>query len=376
MVGRRGPLRGGRAAERMNRMLSRQWRRLSGAVLFLTITLGACAVFLGGPFAGPFAGPLAGPLPPPGGIAPGGGATPGASPGATPGGVAAGPHHHWEGTPPGAQDGDTPGAPGDAAVEPPAPRLALVIDDMGWDAALFDQLLALPAPVTFAIMAGSPRAAEFAARATALGHQVLLHLPMQPAGAGKDPGPGAIQPGMTGREVDGLVAAQLARVPGASGANNHMGSLATADPVIMSAVLSALRDRGLFFLDSATTPASVARAVAAAVGEPLAINDLFVDNVRDVTATSERLRDLGHLAAQRGWAVGIGHPCPSTIAALAAVLPELHAAGIAVVPVGDLAQVPAPAGGQAAGPGASGGQAGQAAGPPAAKPGAETRLAR
>lgn len=243
---------------------------------------------------------------------------------------------------------------------PPAPvkaRVAVVIDDFGSQPALEDRMLDMPVPFTAAIIPHRPHTRAAAERAKARGHEVIIHLPMAPLEASlgeKD----AITPGMPPEEVARRLGEALESVPEAAGVNNHQGSRATADPVIMEEVFAVLRDRRLFFLDSLTTNKSVAAGLARRFGVPFISRDVFLDNDKDKSKIRKQLETLANLALQRGWAVGIGHVHPVTARVLEEEIPRLAERGVAVVPlsqlVGTLPEAPA----AAPAPGASGGSRG------------------
>jgi polysaccharide deacetylase 2 family uncharacterized protein YibQ len=152
-----------------------------------------------------------------------------------------------------------------------------------------------------------------------------------------NPGPGALLVGLDPAEVILRLDTALASVPGARGVNNHMGSAATADPALMATLMGALGERGLLFLDSLTTPHSVAWREARAAGLPVLRNRLFLDvDHLDEAAISARLAELVGVARASGQAIGIGHPHAATAAVLARELPDYMAAGVRFVTVSEL----------------------------------------
>lgn len=212
-------------------------------------------------------------------------------------------------------------APAPDLTEPrPARRgglLAIVIDDMGQDLRYARELAALPFPVTFSVLPGTPHNREVAALAARSGRELLLHLPMEPKGwPGINPGPGALFTFMVPDEMRRVLAADLAEIPGAVGVNNHMGSRFTSDADGMAVVLDELRARGLFFLDSLTAQSSTAVRLAREMGLPVYRRSVFLDNVRDVGAITRQLEKATRSAAATGQAVAIGHPYPETLEAL------------------------------------------------------------
>ncbi|HUT74526.1 MAG TPA: divergent polysaccharide deacetylase family protein [Armatimonadota bacterium] len=228
-------------------------------------------------------------------------------------------------------------------------RVAIIVDDVGYNAAVIREFTALPYALTFSVLPGVERSRELARACSAAGFEVMLHLPMEPLNSRLDPGPGCIMVEMTDDQIAALVEDDLAAVPAAVGVNNHMGSRATADPRVMRAVLSVLRRQGLLFVDSRTTGSSVAGQVAAELGVLHAARSVFLDtNLRPEPGTAEeflelaqeRVEELGRLAQRRGCAIGICHYREQTAQMLARLLPLLREAGIEIVSVSQLIGTP------------------------------------
>jgi len=212
------------------------------------------------------------------------------------------------------------------------PALAVVIDDLGMNRRAAAALNRLPAPLTLAFLPYATKLDEQAQAARAAGHELLVHVPMEPRGR-EWPGPNALTSELTPDQLVAQLGSQLDSFRGFVGINNHMGSLLTADPERMAIVMAELRRRGLLFLDSRTTPQSVAGRQAARMGVPYAERDVFIDNQLDLEAVLAQLARAERIAAQHGHAVVIGHPHEVTIEALEIWLPTLEARGIALVPI-------------------------------------------
>jgi uncharacterized protein len=231
-----------------------------------------------------------------------------------------------------------------AAREPtPVPavaQIAIVIDDLGNDAEALERIAGWRFPIAGAVLPGLPGSADAARRLAASGKEVLLHLPMEPDGYPRiQPGPGVILRSDSDEQIAQTVAADLASVPGAVGVNNHMGSAATADARVMRAVVHALAGRGLFFLDSRTTDASVALRVADEGGVPAVSRRVFLDSIPSADAVGRSYRELLTRARSEGSALAIGHPHPETLSLLERELPRLRQQGIVLVPVSRLVHV-------------------------------------
>lgn len=220
--------------------------------------------------------------------------------------------------------------------------VAIVIDDVGWDDTALGPLATLDAPLALSILPGTPRADEAIALARRKGWDLMVHLPMEPESGKAEKE--TIRTSDDDAAIRARVLAALARVPGAIGLNNHQGSKATADPRVLRDVLLVVKEKGLFFLDSRTTPATQGDTVARALGVPFLSRDVFLDDAaaeaKDpggapgaLDAAWERAVSL---ATSKGEAVVIGHPHRETVAFLAAALPKLAARGLRPVKVSEL----------------------------------------
>jgi uncharacterized protein len=232
----------------------------------------------------------------------------------------------------------------EGAFRGPAGRLALVMDDLGRSLEEIRRIEALGARVSFAVLPHEVRTGEVVAALARAGHEVLLHLPMEP-GNGLDPGPGALWLGMGAGELAAGTREALSRVPGAVGVNNHMGSELTRDAAAMAVVLGVLREKGLFFLDSRTSADSVGFQLARQMGLPAAERHVFLDPDPEPEAVREQFRRMLAMAAERGAAIAIGHPYDSTLSVLEEEVPRALADGFHFVPVSYLLErdsLPAP----------------------------------
>jgi polysaccharide deacetylase 2 family uncharacterized protein YibQ len=164
------------------------------------------------------------------------------------------------------------------------------------------------------------------------GHEIMLHMPMQPVG-GENPGPQALSADLGESEIRLRVGAALDRFGDAIGLNNHMGSRFTTEKRLLRPVMDELAARGLVFLDSRTSGASQGARAAEESGVPAALRDVFLDNDLSAEAIARQLEEVERLARRRGFAVAIGHPHDATLAALSVWLPGLSARGLQAVPV-------------------------------------------
>lgn len=222
------------------------------------------------------------------------------------------------------------------APSPPAPRgrpalprglgkLAIVLDDAGYSLEALPLIEKLPREVAVAVLPNAPNASAVARALREQGRELLLHMPMEPEDNGAShPGEGALRPGMGEEEVRRLLDEALGVVGPVAGVNNHMGSKATSNEPLMKAWAAALVGRGLYFLDSRTTPASVAKRLVAARGVPTLGRDVFLDVVEEEQSIRSALATATSLARSKGEAVAIGHVHPLTLRVLLQELPKLR----------------------------------------------------
>ena len=215
-------------------------------------------------------------------------------------------------------------------------RLAIILDDVGGDAAAVPAIFALHYPLTLSILPNHPHSTDIAQDAHRRGYQIMLHLPMQSL-ANETSEAQELRPGMSTREVSNAVNDMLRTVPFAAGVNNHQGSLATSDTRLMDELMPLLRTHRLFFIDSRTTAATIAYDSAHAAGVPCAYRNVpFLDDVQDVAAIRHQLELAAKDAREKGQAIAIGHPHPTTLRALAEFLPHAESQGIRLVHASDL----------------------------------------
>ncbi|MBT8085470.1 MAG: divergent polysaccharide deacetylase family protein [Woeseia sp.] len=217
------------------------------------------------------------------------------------------------------------------------PRIALIIDDLGYGLAAGRRAIELPGPVACAVLPATPRARDLAEFAARQGKEVLLHLPLQAQNADHSADPGVMHLDMSRERFAAAFAESIAAVPHASGVNNHRGSLLTRHPGHMRWLMEELHAReGLFFVDSFTTHQSIALQAAIEAGVPAARRDVFLDSDRSAAGVAAAFERLKKLARRRGSAIGIGHPYPETLEFLEQALPELYNEGIELVRLSDI----------------------------------------
>lgn len=217
------------------------------------------------------------------------------------------------------------------------PRVAIIIDDLGYQLEAGRRAIELPGPVTFAVLPGTPRAADLAEWAHQRGKEVLLHLPLQANAADRDKEPIGIDLDMNREALASTFDIALGSVPYVVGVNGHRGSLLTRHPGHMLWLMQEIRARDdLFFVDSYTTVHSVALQMATEAGVSAVRRDVFLDPDRSPETVVRQFERMKRLARKRGFVVAIGHPYESTLRFLEAELPKLGEEGIELVTISEL----------------------------------------
>ena len=216
-----------------------------------------------------------------------------------------------------------------------SPSIAIIIDDLGDQRLAGERVVRLPGAVTVSILPHTPYAVRLARSAHAGHKEVLLHLPLE-SDRNLRPGPGVMQSDMNQQLFMITLLMNLDALPHLSGVNNHMGSKLTRYPRQMNWLMTSLNARSLFFVDSFTTPESVAYQVAAEQGTPTARRHVFLDDDRDPAEILRQFERLLGSAKRRGYAVAIGHPYEETLTLLEDVLPKLDSYGVQLVPVSSI----------------------------------------
>jgi len=216
------------------------------------------------------------------------------------------------------------------------PKVAIIIDDLGYDSKIASSLIQLDFPLSFSVLPCAPFTKRIAAQANREGCELMLHLPMEPRNfPSVNPGPGALFVSMEEDEMIRILDQDLREIQGVQGVNNHMGSLFTEDESKMLIILKALKRRNLFFVDSRTTSGTVGFKLAKKIGLPTAGRSVFLDNDLSQKAIKIQIERLCNMARHTGFAIGIGHPHKETLEVLEEYCPKIKAE-FCVVPVSEL----------------------------------------
>jgi polysaccharide deacetylase 2 family uncharacterized protein YibQ len=217
-----------------------------------------------------------------------------------------------------------------------SPKVAFIIDDLGYEIEVAKKMLELEFPMTLSILPFLKYSEYIAEEGKKNNQEIILHLPMEPNNSSVDPGPKAIKSYMSEEEIRQYVRECIFNFPYVIGLNNHMGSKITEDREIMKIILEEIKRYNLFFIDSMTSKNSIAYQVAEEMGVKTAKRSVFLDNENDMEYIKGQMLEVQEIALREGEAIVIGHGRINTFYVLKRMIPELIRAGIKIVPVSEL----------------------------------------
>ena len=216
------------------------------------------------------------------------------------------------------------------------PKVAIIIDDLGYDNDLAKNYLELDAAFTFSVLPFSPFQKSIATAAHNKGIEIMLHLPMEPDEYPEiSPGPGALLTSMSPDRLISQLNKDLDDIPFIKGVNNHMGSKMTGIDTQLYQLFSVLKKRDLYFVDSRTTAKTLCKPSARLLKVPFAERDIFLDHIQDPEYIRDQINKLVELAGKHGEAVAIIHPYPETYRVVQEMLPYLRKK-INIVPASEI----------------------------------------
>lgn len=233
-----------------------------------------------------------------------------------------------------------PLAVAESAPPPPgAPRVAIIVDELGGRRDVFDSLREIRRPLTVAVQPALPLSAAIARDAVRSGMEVLLDLPMEPYRYPElDPGPGVLLMSMPPGEIRQMVGSHIASVGPAVGVINRMGSRFTEDRPRMRAMLEVLAARRLLLVDAYTSSQSVAYDEAHEAGVRAARRQILVDHAGGEAGDRARWDEVAGWAELRGEVTVVVHDHPLAVRLLKEYVPRWEARGLRLVPVSYVAR--------------------------------------
>ncbi|MDL1967323.1 MAG: divergent polysaccharide deacetylase family protein [Deltaproteobacteria bacterium] len=220
------------------------------------------------------------------------------------------------------------------------PKVAIIIDDIGYDRKIAEKFLNLDAVLTLSLLPHSLFQDKIARKAHEKGFETMLHLPMEPLEYPLvDPGPGTLLTSMSPDELIIQLNKNIDAIPFIKGVNNHMGSKMTTSSTQIYQIFSILKKRNLFFIDSRTTSKSLCKPSARLLQLSFAQRDVFIDHIQEPDFIRKQINLLIRIAGKHGEAIGIAHPHIITYNILRELLPELQKK-VQLVPASKIVHIP------------------------------------
>ncbi len=209
-----------------------------------------------------------------------------------------------------------------AIKERQLPKVAIVLDDWGYNRNNLEMLSSIDIPLTLAILPNLKYSKEIAKESQHKNRQVILHMPMEPKGKFKRLEENTLTSGMSREKIQSVFYKALGSVTTAAGVSNHMGSKFTSDKDDMDKFLKILKKKKMFFVDNISAKGSICRQVAIKNKVKFAQRSVFLDNFNDVDYIKGQIYKLFEAAEKEGFAVGTGHDRRKTLIAIQQIIPE------------------------------------------------------
>ena len=216
------------------------------------------------------------------------------------------------------------------------PKIAIVIDDLGIDQSRSAQIIKLKSPLTLSFLTYAPKLNKQTKEALIAGHELWMHMPMEPHSPSIDPGPNVLLTGLPKKELLNAIQWNMKQFNDYVGINNHMGSRFTSDLESIRIFMGELKKHNLMFLDSRTSRNSVAKRVAFEINVPYIERNIFIDHLDETEEIQKSLAKIEQLAKKNGFAVAIGHPRDNTLREVGSWLKTIESKGFQLVPLSKL----------------------------------------
>ena len=219
-------------------------------------------------------------------------------------------------------------------------KIAIVFDDLGIDIHRSARAIKLKSPLTLSFITYAPKLKNQTNKARNAGHELWMHMPMEPQNQSIDPGPNVLLTGLPKEELLAAINWNLKQFNNYVGINNHMGSRFTSDLESVRIFMKELKKRNLMFLDSRTSNQSVAQRAAIEAKVPFIVRNIFIDHLDETSEIRKSLVQIERLAEKNGYAVAIAHPRDKTLKEVEKWLNTLEEKGLQLVPLSKLINRP------------------------------------
>lgn len=218
------------------------------------------------------------------------------------------------------------------------PKIALIIDDIGYRLEIVKKFIQLKIPITFSLLPESTYFQEILLLAKKHSIEIMLHMPMEPIAWPKTESQkdSFLLINDDRKAIINKLTSSIRQFPSLLGVNNHMGSRFTSNNEGMKTVLSVLKKEGLFFLDSKTAPGKLTYKLAKKMNVKFFARNIFLDHKRDLHSIKKQLNKSLFYAKKQGRCIVIGHPLEQTYQALKSKLTNKEIKGVQFTKISSL----------------------------------------
>ena len=216
-----------------------------------------------------------------------------------------------------------------------SPQIAIVITGLGISTnGTADAINKLPGPITFAFGPYGVDLERVTGRASGLGHELLLQVPMEPFDYPEnDPGPQTLVNALTPEQNIERLQWAMSRFQGYVGILGQMGARFTASEASFSPIMREVGKRGLIYMDDGNSPRSLASQIAGGNSLAFAKANLVLDTVPSAAEIDRALVRLEGMARENGIAVAVAAALPVTIERIAIWAKTAENRGFTLAPI-------------------------------------------
>ena len=217
------------------------------------------------------------------------------------------------------------------------PKLAILIDDVGMNTKTTTYFKKIDKVLSFATMPYLPRTKQATKILRDAGFEVILHMPMEGSSDTLNSRTeGLIRPSMTKKEIYDKFDGAIENLGEVKGFNNHMGSRFTSDSEKMEELLSYVKKKDMFFIDSNTNSKAEGYNVAKKLDIPTYYTSYFIDNSHKKEDIIKAIKVSVKLAKEKQKVLVIGHYRKETAEAIYEMLGYIEDEGVEMVSISEM----------------------------------------
>ncbi len=217
------------------------------------------------------------------------------------------------------------------------PRVAIILTGLGLSKTSTEQALTLPKEITLSFSPYASTLDEWMHKAAEKEFTLFIDLPMEPSDYPiSDPGPSAL---LTQASVDQNLAQLNSVVSVTKGYSGVLGALDEQFTFSMDGiipVLNALKEKQLLFVYTNKPRNFFLPQTAKSMALPVMTHDIVLDQNLSEQALNNKFEEIEVVAREKGYAIVIGRPYPTTISKIDRWVKLLNEKGLVLVPISSI----------------------------------------